>query len=597
MGCVGSKNQRSEEPAAPAGGSGGFLDGATEPVLLAFIKPGARWEDDFTISFTTLGVGKWGTVKLAYNKHTGDKVAFKVLKKKMLAKRPARVSRIIEVETHALACSQNETSVVKLEAVYEDDKNIYIAMEHCKGGDLYSHISSFSSRKKHFTEETIRSLLRPAFQAVAQLHDRGLVHRDIKPENMLFAGEAGDQLKLCDFGSAERFSLLKGPKANAFMDFVSTAWYTAPEVFTHKYSAQCDAWALGVTLLVLLTGPPPPLNSDQCKQDSVWLNMQKGKVLLPVGVSAQLRDLVTSLLNPRPEQRLTVREALKHEWFTGVVEEESLDLEDSMRGVMAYVNTRNMLRAAVLVVGVFLNEKQLGRLVQSIEQSQKSTISILRLEQTLMDMEETTCMTHLTEARSRLEARCELVKPTNLSAVTMPVYMFRQLLDHTREQEVWKRTRHQVHEGSSVTHHGASSPDPGPIEGLLDSANERQTQRQQLYDSAPGLNVRERSLSRRDSGHASAPSPARSARSRRDSDTRSLRESTNSNSNVRVLFDEDGLPKLDVASVINLKGSMDSINTVHGGNMIKDHLDLSNRGMKHSHSMQGLSRLESANGL
>jgi serine/threonine protein kinase len=61
------------------------------------------------------------------------------------------------------------------------------------------------------------------------------VHRDIKPENMLFAGEAGDQLKLCDFGSAERFSLLKGPKANAFMDFVSTAWYTAPEVFTHKY--------------------------------------------------------------------------------------------------------------------------------------------------------------------------------------------------------------------------------------------------------------------------------------------------------------------------------------------------------------------------
>jgi len=44
----------------------------------------------------------------------------------MLAKRPARVSRIIEVETHALACSQNETSVVKLEAVYEDDKNIYI---------------------------------------------------------------------------------------------------------------------------------------------------------------------------------------------------------------------------------------------------------------------------------------------------------------------------------------------------------------------------------------------------------------------------------------------------------------------------------------
>jgi serine/threonine protein kinase len=177
------------------------------------------------------------------------------------------------------------------------------------------------------------------------------VHRDIKPENMLFAGEAGDQLKLCDFGSAERFSLLKGPKANAFTDFVSTAWYTAPEVLTHNYrypslppsfipqragspipaaalspvvvmpptrdqerfgdkraleaasgtnergdgggvpsrSEQCDVWALGVTLHVLLTGPPEPLNSEQCKKDPVWLNMQKGVVRAAPRLPALMR--------------------------------------------------------------------------------------------------------------------------------------------------------------------------------------------------------------------------------------------------------------------------------------------------------------------
>lgn len=79
MGCVGSKSQRTEEPLAPAGGIDGFLNVATEPALLALIKPGARWEDDFQISYKTLGVGKWGTVKMACNKHTGDKVAFKVL--------------------------------------------------------------------------------------------------------------------------------------------------------------------------------------------------------------------------------------------------------------------------------------------------------------------------------------------------------------------------------------------------------------------------------------------------------------------------------------------------------------------------------------
>jgi hypothetical protein len=46
-------------------------------------------------------------------------------------------------------------------------------------------------------------------------------------------------------------------------------------------------------------------------------------------------------------------------------------------------------------VGVFLNEKQMGRLVHSIGQQQLQHISILRLEQLLMDMEETTCKIHL----------------------------------------------------------------------------------------------------------------------------------------------------------------------------------------------------------
>jgi hypothetical protein len=68
--------------------------------------------------------------------------------------------------------------------------------------------------------------------ASSSLRGRAQAHRDIKPENMLFGGN-GDQLKLCDFGSAAKFQ--QGPKTNSFSDFVSTAWYTAPEIFTHSY--------------------------------------------------------------------------------------------------------------------------------------------------------------------------------------------------------------------------------------------------------------------------------------------------------------------------------------------------------------------------
>jgi hypothetical protein len=109
-----------------------------------------------------------------------------------------------------------------------------------------------------------------------------------------------------------------------------------------------------------------------------------------------------------------------------------------------------------------------------------------------------------------------------------------------------------MHEANSITFHGVRSSGQT---ALKDSANERKTQRQLLYENAPGLNLRERSLSRR------------------DSDTRSLRESNHSDSgsttSVRVLFNVGGLPMLEVTSV-------NSVNTVHGGSMIKDYMNSSN---------------------
>lgn len=127
-----------------------------------------------------------------------------------------------------------------------------------------------------------------------------------------------------------------------------------------------------------------------------------------------------------------------------------------------------------------------------------------------------------------------------------------------------------MHEGNSVTIHGAGIPDSA---ALKNSANERWTKRmtprQQLYDSAPGLYMTERPLSRSQLGD--------SPLSRRNSDSlRDSHRSDTSNTSVRVLFDMDGLPKLDV-SVNGRTNPMTSINTVHGGSMIKDHLDLRNR--------------------
>ena len=59
---------------------------------------------------------------------TDKKVAFKTLKKKSLAERPARISPTIEVECHARAGTSDllRRRVARLEAVYEDSKNLYM---------------------------------------------------------------------------------------------------------------------------------------------------------------------------------------------------------------------------------------------------------------------------------------------------------------------------------------------------------------------------------------------------------------------------------------------------------------------------------------
>ena len=72
--------------------------------------------------------GVWLNMFLPNLQGSEKKVAFKTLKKKTLAERPARISPTIEVECHARAGVNDvlRQRVAGLEAVYEDAKHIYM---------------------------------------------------------------------------------------------------------------------------------------------------------------------------------------------------------------------------------------------------------------------------------------------------------------------------------------------------------------------------------------------------------------------------------------------------------------------------------------
>ena len=74
----------------------------------------------------------------------------------------------------------------------------------------------------------------------------------MKPENILLDSKNNNQIKVIDFGTAQKFDPNK--KMN---QTYGTAYYIAPEVLNGDYTEKCDIWSIGVILYILLAGRPP----------------------------------------------------------------------------------------------------------------------------------------------------------------------------------------------------------------------------------------------------------------------------------------------------------------------------------------------------
>ena len=322
-----------------------------------FITKSEKKVFDIYEKISKLGNGAFGTVYKVKRKNSGFNPIIRALKEiskeKMMRSEEGDVEIKNEIE---ILKKIDHPNIMKIFEFFEDDENIYLVNEFCGGGD----VANLHDKYGIFPEFLLKYIMSQVFLAISFLHSNKVVHGDIKRENIAFVyngnyktkeefekfyskifkdkdiqselNEASGmnnlseeaqniikelcnyEIKILDFGSAK---MKKRDKIKQKLTgIVGTAYYCSPEVIKEKYDFECDEWACGIMMYILLTGIPPFYGEEE---EIIFKNILSQEINLNIpqfnSISKNCKDLIKSLCNKNPEKRIKSEEALNHPFF------------------------------------------------------------------------------------------------------------------------------------------------------------------------------------------------------------------------------------------------------------------------------------------
>eukprot|EP00756_Hemistasia_phaeocysticola_P016176 Hpha_TRINITY_DN15460_c2_g8::TRINITY_DN15460_c2_g8_i1::g.176478::m.176478 len=217
-----------------------------------------------------------------------------------------------ELDIHSKLCHRH---IVRLFDAFPDEEQqaLCLVMEDCPGGDLSRHLES---RLGKMSEAEIARFLLQIASAVAHLHSRSpiVLHRDIKLENVFVAVDG--TLRLGDFGSAAKVRDVTQRRET----ICGTVDYLAPEMVLRKGSGtEADVWAFGVLCHELIVGSAPFAQAGDLHETvhAIGRAEKEGVRIDPdLDISDPCREFLSSLLAPKPGERLTMAQVTTHPFLT-----------------------------------------------------------------------------------------------------------------------------------------------------------------------------------------------------------------------------------------------------------------------------------------
>ena len=220
----------------------------------------------------------------------------------------------------------NNLCIPKFSFESDDKRYVGYVMRYLNLGSIQEHIK----RKIKFEECVVRVVIKDILTGLKELHDMGYLHRDLHPANIMQNKEKNKiSTYIIDFDQAEKIN----GKNKACFRF---SGYNAPEIVLNDdiYDEKSEVFVVGVIMWEMLFGECPFSGYSffggiiENSWDSYFLNKEYYSEILISSIekmpsflenlrtgSFECIDVLKGLLAYERDSRLTVDEALSHDFF------------------------------------------------------------------------------------------------------------------------------------------------------------------------------------------------------------------------------------------------------------------------------------------
>lgn len=200
---------------------------------------------------------------------------------------------------------------------------LWIISEYASGGSVATLMKPMAALKDQgpgLPEKFIIPIARELALGLKYIHEAGVLHRDMKANNVLILEDG--RVQLCDFGVSGTLEPHKSKRTT----IVGTPFWMAPELQREwikdadphslakpreiLYGSEVDIWAYGCTVYEMACGFPPHHRSAPFDLPNAGVPVLEGD-----RYSDELKDFLSFVLQPDPQDRPTPDEILEHAYL------------------------------------------------------------------------------------------------------------------------------------------------------------------------------------------------------------------------------------------------------------------------------------------